>query len=82
MPQATAGQEFSENSSYSFRATVTVQEVQDFYDETLTSLGWNQPFSFPLENTGGIMVFQKDDGTLTITITSSEGSVVVLLTLA
>jgi hypothetical protein len=81
MPQATAGQEFAENNTYSFRATGTVQEVQDFYNEQLTSLGWNQPLSFPLEEAGGIMVFQNDTNTLTITITASDGSVVVILTL-
>lgn len=82
MPQATAGQEFSENSSYSFKFTGTTQEVQDFYTEQLTSLGWSQPFSFPVEAEGGILTFQKENSTLLITITASEGSVVVLLTVS
>jgi len=82
MPQATAGQEFSENNTYSFKAPVTATEVQDFYTQQLTSLGWNQPFSVPIEAEGGILTFQKDNNTLLITITSSEGSVVVILTLA
>jgi hypothetical protein len=82
MPQATAGQEFSDNNTYSFKTNVTVKEVQAFYNEKLVTLGWNQPFEFPMEEAGGIMVFQKDDSTLTITITSSEGSTVVLLTMA
>jgi hypothetical protein len=77
MPQATAGQEFSANSSYSFKFTGTTQEVQDFYVEQLTALGWSQPFSFPVEAEGGILTFGKDDTTLLITITASEGSVVV-----
>jgi hypothetical protein len=81
MPQATAGQEFSENNSYSFRAPVTLKEVQDFYNEKMTALGWNQPFNFPLEENGGIIVFQKEGSVLTLTLASSEGSVVVLLTL-
>lgn len=80
MPQASAGQEFSQNSSYSFRFTGTTQEVQDFYNEQLTALGWSQPFSFPVEAEGGILTFQKENSTLLITITASEGSVVVLLT--
>jgi hypothetical protein len=82
MPQATAGQEFSENSSYSFKFTGTTQEVQDFYVDQLTPLGWSQPFSFPVEAEGGILTFGKDDTTLLITITASEGTVVVLLTTA
>jgi len=81
MPEAVAGQEFSENNTYSFKANVTVKDVQDFYDEQLTSLGWDQPFSFPLEAEGGLMVFRKEQSSLAITITSSEGSVVVLLVL-
>ena len=82
MPQATAGQEFAENNTYSFKASATLQEVQDFYDQQLSGLGWSQPFSFPMEGEGGIMVFQKENSTLTITVTSSEGTVVVLLTMA
>jgi hypothetical protein len=81
MPQATAGQEFSDNNTYSFKANVTSTEVQDFYNEQLTTLGWNQPFSIPVEAAGGILTFQKDNSTLLITITASEGSVTVMLTL-
>jgi hypothetical protein len=82
MPQATAGQEFTENNTYSFKAPVTTTEVQDFYTQQLAPLGWNQPFSVPIEAEGGIIIFQKEGSVLTITITSSEGSVVVILTLA
>ena len=81
MPQATVGQEFSENNTYSFKANVTTTEVQDFYNEQLTTLGWSQPFSIPVEAEGVILTFQKDNSTLLITITSSEGSVTVILTL-
>lgn len=82
MPQATAGQEFSENNSYSFRFSGTTKEVQDFYNQQLTAQGWSQPFSFPVEEEGGILTFQKDGTTLLVTITASEGSVVVLLTMS
>jgi len=81
MPQATAGQEF-DSTTYSFKATATATEAQDFYKEKLSALGWTQPFSLPGEAAGAIMVFQKEDNTLTITITSQEGSTVVILTLA
>jgi hypothetical protein len=80
MPQATAGQEF-DATTYSFKAGVTSQEVQDFYTEQLTALGWNQPFSIPVEAEGGILTFQKDNSTLVVTITSSEGSSTVILKL-
>ncbi len=82
MPQATAGQEFSANNTYSFKATATAQEVQDFYNEKLTALGWTQPFKFPAEGNTAVMVFQKENGVLTITITTSDNTTVVLLTLA
>jgi hypothetical protein len=79
LPEATAGQEFSENNTYSFKANVTAKDVQDFYTEKLEALGWNQPFSLPIQAEGGLLVFQKEQSSLAITITFSEGSVVVLL---
>ena len=79
LPQAIAGQEFSENNTYSFKANVTAKEVQDFYTEKLAALGWSQPFSLPIETEGGLMVFRKDQDSLAVTITPSEGSVVVLV---
>lgn len=84
MPQATAGQEFTENGTniYSFKASATAQEVQDFYKDKMTALGWNQSFSMPGGSEGGFMAFQKDSSFLTIVITSSDNAVVVLLTLA
>jgi hypothetical protein len=84
MSQATAGQEFTDNGTniYSFKANATAKEVQDFYKDKMTALGWEQSFSLPGGNEGGFMAFQKDNSFLTIVITPSEGSVVVLLTLA
>ena len=81
MPQATAGQEFNQNNMYSFKADVTAPEVQDFYHEKLAALGWTESFIFPGGSEGGVMVFQKEDSILTITITSVEDATVVLLTL-
>ncbi|HEX6271267.1 MAG TPA: hypothetical protein VFZ43_13600 [Anaerolineales bacterium] len=80
MPQATAGQEF-DSTNYSFKATATAQEVQDFYNAQLASLGWSQSFSMPGGAEAAFMLFEKDNQTLTVTVTPSEGSVVVLLTL-
>lgn len=81
MPQATAGQEFSENNTYSFKANVTAKEVQDFYNQKLTDLGWSQPFNVPFQADGGLMVFRKDQNSLAVTVIASEGSVTVLLVL-
>jgi peptidoglycan hydrolase-like protein with peptidoglycan-binding domain len=82
MSQATVGQEFSDTNTYSFKANVTTTEVQTFYNEKLTGLGWTQPFSIPVEEQGGILTFQKDNNTLLVTITFSGGVSTVLLTMA
>jgi len=81
MPVAVAGQEFSADNSYSFKAEATPEEVQDFYNEKLTQLGWSQPFDNTLNADGGSMTFRKEAGSLTITVVPAEGSVVVLLVL-
>ncbi|HLO33952.1 MAG TPA: hypothetical protein VK249_32695 [Anaerolineales bacterium] len=82
MPQATAGQEFTENNTYSFKATATLKDVQDFYNNKMPALGWTQPFSAPNGSDAAIMFFHKENTTLTITITASDNAVVVLLTMA
>ena len=81
MPQATAGQEF-DGGTYSFKANATVQEVQNYYNEQLAGLGWDQTFSSPADANGAVMLFSKDSSRLTITIASTEGSTVVILALA
>ena len=82
MPQATVGQEFTENNTniYSFKANVKGQEVQDFYKEKMTALGWNQT-AMPGGSDSAIMVFDKDSNNLVITIIPSDNSVTVLLAL-
>ena len=82
MPQATAGQEFSDQSTYSFKVNATTTEVQNFYNDQLTPLGWEQPLSIPVEEEGGFLIFQKEDIALTITLVVSEGITTVVLTLA
>lgn len=82
MSQATVGQEFTDNNTYSFKANVTTKDVQDFYNEKLSALGWKQVMSFPVESQGGLIVFQKDSDALTITMAISEGVTTVVLTLA
>lgn len=81
MPQATAGQEFPDAKSYSFKASVTVQEVQDYYNAELVKLGWSSAFSIPGDANGAVMLFSKDSNALTITISSSNGTTVVILLL-
>lgn len=81
MPQATAGAETDANN-YSFKTDATVQEIQDYYKAQLKDLGWAETFSMPGDANGALMVFSKDSNILTITITSPQGSPVVILTMA
>jgi len=81
MPDATAGQDFPENDIYSFRIDATTAEIEDFYKEKMTALGWSQPFDATTQGDVGIVFFQKGNNALTVTIMSSEGSTVVILTL-
>jgi hypothetical protein len=82
MPQATAGQEFAETSTYSYKVNASIQEVQDFYKTELEKLGWKSFFNMPSESTGSVQVYQKDSSILTITIVETDGNVVVMLSMA
>lgn len=81
MPQASAGQEFNE-STYSFKASATVTETQEYYKTELVNLGWSSTFDIPIEASGGIMLFSKENNLLTITLTVVDTETVVVLTLA
>lgn len=81
MPQATTGEEFGE-STYGYTAPVPATDVQAFYTQKMEDLGWTSTFSLPVSDEGGIMLFQKDNTLLTITITpdqSDSNSVDVIL---
>jgi hypothetical protein len=81
MPQATAGQEHDANN-YSFKFTGTVKEAQDFYDAKMKDLGWSSMFSMPGDANGAVLVFQKDQKLLTVTIAKTDNDTVVILTMA
>ena len=80
MTQSTAGQEFNKNT-YSFKADATATDVQTFYTSQLKTLGWSSSFSAQGGGQGGVMLFTKGTTILTITIASSNNSVVVILVL-
>lgn len=82
MPQATAGQDFPDSKSYSFKADATVQEAADFYKAELEKLGWSSYFNMPSDANGAVLVYNKDSSVLTITVTESSGAIVVILTMA
>ena len=81
MPQATAGQDFPDTRSYSFKADATVKEAEDFYKAELETLGWSSLVNMPSDANGAILIFNKDSSTLTITIAESDGAIVVILTM-
>jgi hypothetical protein len=80
LPQATAGEEFND-STYSFKVSATVQEVQDYYNSELVNLGWSSTFNLPGDENGAILLFSKESDLLTITVTSLDGETVVVLTM-
>jgi hypothetical protein len=80
MPQATAGADSGSNQ-YSFKAPVVVKDVQDFYTAQLTDLGWSQSMNLPAGGEMSVMIFSKDNQTLSITATAQGDGVLVLLVL-
>ena len=82
MTQATAGQEFPDTKSYSFKATATVKDATDFYNDAMGKAGWSTMFSMPGDANGAILAFQKESNIVTITIIAQGDSIVVLLTFA
>ncbi len=81
MTQATAGQDFPDTKSYSFKANATVKEAEDFYKAELEQLGWSSLVNMPSDANGAIILFNKDGSTLTITIAESDGAIIVILTM-
>jgi hypothetical protein len=74
MTDATAGQEYSA-TSYSFSTPSTASAVKDFYDSKLKDLGWSSLFGSQVSDQGGLLLFQKDNALLTITIvTNPDGA--------
>lgn len=81
MSGATAGQEFPDSNTYSFKVNATPQEVQEFYSGQLSDLGWETVLNLPIGNDGGILSYSKDSSFLTVTISNIDGTVVVVLSL-
>ena len=81
MPQATAGEEFKDSNTYSFKVNAAIKEAQDFYNTELPKLGWSSSYSMPANDIATIMGFQKDNDLLTVSITNVNETVVVVLTM-
>ena len=82
MPQATAGQEFAESSIYSYKVDASIEDIQQYYKTELEKLGWQSFFNMPSDSGGSVQVYQKEGSVLTITIVDTQGSIVVMLSMA
>ncbi|MCL5611934.1 MAG: hypothetical protein M1485_05180 [Chloroflexi bacterium] len=81
MTQATAGQEFNQNT-YSFKAGgIAESDVQTFYTDKLKALGWTSAFGFQGGGQGGVMLFTKDSKALAITVTMDDSNNVIVILL-
>ena len=80
MPQALAGEETDD--MYVYKVAVTVTEVDEFYAAQLPSLGWEKIFSMPATEGMTILLYGKDGQSLSVTVTTQEGFVLVMLTLS
>lgn len=82
MSQATAGQEY-DKTTYAFKAGgIAATDVQSFYNDKLKTLGWSSSLGVQGGGQGGVMLFTKDNQTLTIvTATDSSQNIVVILLL-
>lgn len=72
MTEATQGQEFSStNYSFAVPSTTTTKDIQNFYDAKLKDLGWSSMFGSTVSDQGGLLIYQKDNSLLTMTIAPS-----------
>ncbi len=81
MPQAIAGQQFSDNS-YSYKVPASISDVQTFYTQKMKDLGWESLFNTELSSEGGLLIFQKDSDTVTFTVlpdTNDSANVIVMI---
>ena len=81
MPGAVASAPASQDNIFTFRVNSTPTEVQGFYRERLSELGWSQPFEDPFDENGGTLTFRRETSSLSITVAPENGSVTVVLTM-
>jgi len=67
---------------YVYKVAVTVTEADEFYAAQLPTLGWEKVFSMPATEGMTILLYGKDGQSLSVTVTTQEGFVLVMLTLS
>jgi hypothetical protein len=80
MPEASAGQAF-DTTTYSFKVDASLKEIVDYYDARLGDLGWANLSGVIEQSDMTILVFTKENRSLTITLTPKDGYVLVMLIL-
>jgi len=81
MTEATIGEEIND-TTYSYKASVTPQEVADYYKTELENLGWSATFNLPVSTDGGLLLYSSGSKILTITISVTDNETLVILALA
>lgn len=79
MPEAIAADESEGLYGYTIKVDVTV--VQEFYADKLPDLGWTEVFTMPDSSGLSVLVYQKGSQMVTVTITTLEDHLLVMLTL-
>ena len=79
MPGAIAGDE--SDGLYGYTIKVDVKAVEEFYAEKLSALGWSETFSMPDSSGLAVSLYQKGNQVLTVTITTLEDHLLVMLTM-
>ena len=79
MPGAIAGDESP--GLYGYTIQVDVKAVEEFYAQQLPALGWAETFSMPSSSGLAVLLYQKGNQILTVTITTLEDHLLVMLTM-
>lgn len=66
MPNAIAGD--GDSQGYTFTIKATTEEVQKFYEKTMSKLGWNMFASGQGTTEAILLIFMKGSDTMTISI--------------
>ncbi|MBV6394559.1 MAG: hypothetical protein HFACDABA_00125 [Anaerolineales bacterium] len=79
MPGAIAGDESP--GLYGYTILTDVKAVEEFYAQHLPALGWSETFTMPNSSGMAVLVYQKGNQMLTVTITDMQDHLLVMLTM-
>ena len=79
MPGAIAGDE--SDGLYGYTIKVDTKSVEEYYADKLSALGWSETFSMPSSSGMAILLYEKGNQFLTVTITTLDDHLLVMLTM-